>query len=61
MQPFDALGEPFDPRRHEAVLVETSSEERAEGEVTRVLARGYQLEGEVLRPAQVAVARAATM
>ncbi len=51
------VGAPFDPRRHEAVLVE----ERADvpdGTVVEELRRGYALRDRVLRAAQVRVSRA---
>jgi molecular chaperone GrpE len=50
-----AVGEAFDPRLHEAVSMEPTSEV-AEGTVTRELQKGYQLRERVLRPALVVVA-----
>ena len=56
LTPIEALGRPFDPREHEAVV----QEERpnvAEGTVTAELQRGYRIRDRVLRPAMVAVAK----
>lgn len=50
-----AVGEPFDPRLHEAVSMEPTSEV-AEGTVTQELQKGYLLRDRVLRPALVVVA-----
>jgi molecular chaperone GrpE len=52
-----AEGEPFDPHVHEAVAYEEHPE-YGEGQVAGVYRPGYQLHERVLRPAQVAVARA---
>jgi molecular chaperone GrpE len=51
-----APGEPFDPERHEAVGVVTTSElpDRTVADVAR---SGFAVDGRVLRPAQVVVAR----
>jgi molecular chaperone GrpE len=49
---IDAVGTDFDPRVHQAVVHEVSSEHR-EGEVMQELRRGY-----LLRPAMVKVAKA---
>ena len=52
---IDALGKPFDPQYHNAVL--SDSVEGAEsGTVTRVLQRGFMQGDKVLRCAMVAVA-----
>ena len=48
---------PFDPRFHEAVGHEPSTEVPAE-HILRVMQDGWKLNGRVLRPAQVIVARA---
>lgn len=50
-----AVGQPFDPRLHEAVSMEPT-DEAPEGTVTRELQRGYQLRDRVLRPSLVVVA-----
>lgn len=54
-----AVGEPFDPRLHDAVTtVEGSGLER--DMVVAELVPGYQIHDRVIRPAQVSVAQAAT-
>jgi len=53
---IDAVGEDFDPRFHESVMSEVSSEHR-EGEVLQELRRGYMLGDRLLRPAMVKVAK----
>lgn len=53
---FDSHGQPFDPHKHEAVeMIET--DEHPEGMVVEELHRGYEMEGRVLRPARVKVAK----
>jgi len=56
-QPFDSVGQPFDPSWHEAVAWEPAGD-RPDGEITAELRRGYRLGGRLLRPAQVKVAKA---
>jgi molecular chaperone GrpE len=48
-------GQPFDPRVHEAVLVE-ESEDLEKGTVVRELSPGFRTEERVVRPARVVVA-----
>jgi molecular chaperone GrpE len=55
---FESLGERFDPARHEAVSVTPASDPSHDGTIVGVVAPGYQIGDEILRPAQVAVARA---
>lgn len=50
-----AVGEPFDPNYHEALLQE-ASREYPSGTVVREMRRGYRLGDRVIRPALVAVA-----
>ncbi|HLT63436.1 MAG TPA: nucleotide exchange factor GrpE [Pseudohongiella sp.] len=53
----DPVGEPFDPQFHEAMgMVESPTAEP--DSVLHVLQKGYTLNGRVLRPARVMVARA---
>jgi molecular chaperone GrpE len=53
--PFSSVGQPFDPERHEAIArVQTT--EHPEMTVVAETARGYLLNGRVLRPAMVSVA-----
>src|ERR1700734_3235297 len=54
----DALHQPFDPDRHEAVM-ETDKTERPPGSVVQVLENGYTLHDRLLRPARVVVAKSA--
>jgi molecular chaperone GrpE len=53
---IEAVGTQFDPRYHEAVIQEVSSEHR-EGEVMAELRRGYTLGDRLLRPTTVKVAK----
>lgn len=54
IQQIEAVGQPFDPALHEALLQEPSTEVPA-GVVTKELARGYRMHGRVIRAARVAV------
>jgi molecular chaperone GrpE len=51
---FDSAGEPFDPNRHEALMMEKSSEV-SEAKVAEDLVKGYTLKDRVIRPAKVKV------
>ncbi len=55
LKPIAALGQPFDPTRHEAILREETAA-YPDGQVITELQRGYELHGRVLRPALVKVA-----
>jgi molecular chaperone GrpE len=55
--PFDSVGQPFDPTRHEAVA-RVHDPDRPDMTVVSETARGYLLNGRVLRPAMVTVAMA---
>ena len=52
---LNALNEPFDPMKHEAVM-ETDQTDRPPGSVVEVLENGYRLHDRLLRPARVVVA-----
>ena len=54
---YSALGQLFDPNRHEAIARVVSAVE-APGTVVNEIASGYLLNGRVLRPAMVGVAAA---
>lgn len=54
----DPLNHPFDPALHEAVSTVPAATPDQDGLVIGVVRPGYKLGDEVLRPAQVAVARA---
>ena len=53
---FDSVGEPFDPRFHDAIGT-VDSDEVESVRVAEELQRGYRWEDEVLRPARVRVAQ----
>ncbi len=54
----DPVGEPFDPKLHQAVsMVESDTAEP--GSVLQVLQKGYTLNGRLVRPAMVIVAKTA--
>jgi len=54
--PIDALGEPFNPRYHEAVL-EVDTEDHPDGTVIEELRKGYTYNSRVLRASMVKVAK----
>jgi molecular chaperone GrpE len=53
---LDPVGERFDPARHEAMLAQESRTAEPDS-VLQVIQRGYELNGRVLRPARVVVAK----
>ncbi len=53
--PIDAVGQPFDPREHEAIVHQQTTT-APDGTVIAEIQRGYRLRDRVLRPAQVVVA-----
>jgi molecular chaperone GrpE len=53
---LDPQGEPFDPARHEAMAMQESPTAEPHS-VLQVVQRGYELNGRLLRPARVIVAR----
>ncbi|HEY6515215.1 MAG TPA: nucleotide exchange factor GrpE [Steroidobacteraceae bacterium] len=57
LAPIDPVGEPFDPTRHEAMLAQESATAKP-GTVLQVVQTGYELNGRVIRPARVIVAKA---
>jgi molecular chaperone GrpE len=54
VEPIPALGLPFDPNFHEAIMQQPDAH-HPEGTVVLELARGYKLNDRVIRPAKVAV------
>ena len=54
----DAVGNPFDPTYHQAVMQE-ESEGHSENTVIKELQKGYTIHDRLLRPAMVVVAKAA--
>ncbi len=55
LQVIDPVGVPFDPERHEAMVMQPSATAEP-GSVLQVVQRGYELNGRLLRPARVIVA-----
>ena len=57
VEAINPLGEPFDPNRHQAIsMVENG--QVAPNSVIAVMQKGYELNGRIIRPAMVMVARA---
>ena len=54
---LDPVGEPFDPTQHEAMMVQHTASVEPDS-VRTVVQRGYSLNGRLLRPARVIVAKA---
>jgi molecular chaperone GrpE len=54
-QPFDSVGQPFDPAIHEAAEI-VRADDVTPGTVTRQVLRGWKLNDDLLRPARVVVA-----
>jgi len=54
---IDPEGEPFDPSRHEAMMAQDSKTAEPNS-VLKVVQKGYELNGRLLRPARVIVAKA---
>jgi molecular chaperone GrpE len=59
VEPITALGTPFDPNQHEAVVQQPDAE-HPEGTVVAELSKGYRIHERVLRPSKVAVSIAPT-
>lgn len=59
LKEIEAMGKPFDPIQHEAVM-QVESEDEPEGIIVEELQRGYLLNDRVLRPAKVKVVAAKT-
>jgi molecular chaperone GrpE len=56
VEPYDPLGERFDPTWHEALSTQPADGTES-GIVLETLERGYRLNGQVLRPARVVVSQ----
>jgi molecular chaperone GrpE len=54
LTPIEAVGQPFNPELHQAVM-QVESEEYGEGIVVEELQKGYMLKDKVIRPAMVKV------
>ncbi len=57
VEAIEAAGKPFDPNLHEA-LCRVETDEHEENTVTEEYSKGYTLNGRILRPAKVVVAKA---
>jgi molecular chaperone GrpE len=57
LERFDAVGEVFDPERHEAVTTQDVEDAGQDGLVVREIRAGAQVHGKVVRPAAVVVGR----
>lgn len=56
---IESEGQPFDPLLHEAVTTVPAHDPEADGRIVGVIAHGYRIGDDVLRPAQVAVGKRA--
>ena len=56
VEAFDPTGEKFDPQLHEALSMKPG-EGTEPGVVVETVAKGYRLNGQVLRPAKVVVSQ----
>jgi molecular chaperone GrpE len=54
LKKIEAVGQPFDPEMHQAIM-QVESEEHEAGTVVEVIQNGYWLKDKVLRPAMVKV------
>ena len=54
VEPIEALGLPFDPNLHEALMQQPTADQ-PEGIVVAELSKGYKIHDRVLRPSKVAV------
>ena len=56
LSPIEAVGKPFDPHLHNAVM-QTETDEYEPGTVVEELQRGYRFKDRVLRPTMVKVSK----
>ncbi len=56
VEPIEAVGKPFDPKFHEAVMT-VESEEHEDGTVVAEFQKGYKLGDRVIRPSMVQVCK----
>jgi molecular chaperone GrpE len=54
LRPIDAIGKPFDPNEHEALMMSNDAK-LADNTVSQVFEKGWKLHDRVLRPAKVVV------
>lgn len=57
IEAIDPTGQPFNPEQHQAMVMQPSSSVEP-GHVMTVFQKGYMLNGRLLRPAMVVVAKA---
>lgn len=55
VKPIEAVGQPFDPQMHEAIMQE-ASDQLPENTIVREMQKGYTINDRLLRPALVVVA-----
>ena len=55
--PVEAMGQPFDPHQHEAVL-QVEDQQHPQETVVNEIQRGYMLGDKLLRPSRVVVSKA---
>jgi molecular chaperone GrpE len=55
---IETVGQPFDPAKHEALSMAPATAEAPANTIVAEINAGYQLDGRLLRPAQVVVAHA---
>jgi molecular chaperone GrpE len=55
--PIEALGQPFDPMKHQAIQTQPAAKEQAPNTVAQVAQKGFMIHDRVLRPAAVIVAQ----
>lgn len=56
LEPIEALGKPFDPNLHEAIM-QMESDEYPEGSVVQEIVKGYKIGDKILRHSRVAVGK----
>lgn len=56
LKPIEAVGQPFNPEYHQAVM-QVETEEHEEGIVVEELQKGYMLKDKVIRPSMVKVSK----
>ena len=60
VRPIDAIGKPFDPTFHQAVMQE-ETDDQPENTIVEELQKGYTIHDRLLRPTMVVVSRAAAI
>jgi molecular chaperone GrpE len=55
--PIDALGQPFDPNKHQAIQSRPAQKGEEPHTVAQVVQQGFMIHDRVLRPAAVIVAQ----